>query len=63
MEKVLMKQCCGICEEEKERGINIYHMFICETCEREIVQTDPEQTEYTNFVEKLRGIVKPKLYS
>lgn len=63
MEKVLMKHCCGVCEEEKERGIHIYHIFICESCEREIVQTEPEQTEYSNFVEKLRGIVKPKLYS
>ncbi|WLV24733.1 sigma factor G inhibitor Gin [Aciduricibacillus chroicocephali] len=63
MERVITAERCGICEEEKERGIHILHMFICEACERAIVQTEPEQTEYDRFVEKLRDINKPRLYS
>lgn len=63
MEKVMIKECCGVCEMEKELGIHIYHMFICESCEREIVQTEPEQTGYGLFVQKLKEITKPKLYS
>lgn len=63
METRHMKERCGICEEEKTAGIHIYHMFVCESCESKIVQTDPEAPEYQTFVEKLRGITQPRLYS
>ncbi|GAA0310867.1 uncharacterized protein YlaI [Gracilibacillus halotolerans] len=47
---------CGICDEEKDNGIFIYHMYICEACEKKIVTTDVDNKEYQLFVEKLKGI-------
>jgi len=57
------KERCGICEEEKDTGIHIYQMFVCTSCERRIVQTEPEASEYKTFIEKLKGIAQPTLYS
>lgn len=57
-----MKACCGICETEKY-GFYLYQMFICYDCEREMVATPPEAPVYQEFVEKLRGVYQPKLYS
>ena len=58
-----MKHCCGICDEEKEQGMYLYHLFICASCEREIVNTEPEEPVYQEFVRKLQAITKPKQFS
>lgn len=47
---------CGVCDKDKENGIFIYHMYICEACEKKIVSTDVDSKEYQIFVDKLKGI-------
>lgn len=47
---------CLVCEEIKTDGINICEQFICESCEREMVETDVQEPKYPVFVKRLRGI-------
>lgn len=47
---------CLVCEEAKTNGITICEQFICETCEREMIQTDVQEPKYPVFVKQLRGI-------
>ena len=57
------KACCGICDEEKESGFYLYRLYICLECERQIVQAEPEQDIYQQFVKRLRGVRTETLYS
>lgn len=47
---------CGICEQVKEDGYYIYHMYICATCEQAIIHTDPTDESYHLYVDKLKAI-------
>lgn len=49
-------QRCIVCEHINTRGITLCGQFICETCEREIVQTEVEAPKYPLFVKRLRRI-------
>ncbi|OYD06392.1 sigma factor G inhibitor Gin [Paludifilum halophilum] len=47
---------CIVCEEERVKGIRVLDEFICETCEKEIVNTEVEDQKYPHFVLQLRNI-------
>ncbi|NGP45777.1 sigma factor G inhibitor Gin [Bacillaceae bacterium SIJ1] len=48
------KGVCVVCEEQKQRGIYVYHRFICTTCEQRILNTPPEDPSYSQLVQKLK---------
>ena len=54
---------CGICEEEKERGIHLYSLFICTDCEYNMIHTEPREEKYNYYLKKLKNVNKSKLYS
>ncbi|MBY7141581.1 sigma factor G inhibitor Gin [Virgibacillus sp. NKC19-3] len=54
---------CGICEEEKVKGIHLYTMFICSECEYNMIHTEPREEKYNYYLRKLKNVNKPKLYS
>jgi hypothetical protein len=54
---------CGICEEEKAKGIHLYTMFICTDCEYNMIHTEPREEKYNYYLRKLKNINQPKLYS
>ena len=54
---------CGVCDTEKDRGIHLYNMFICCECEKEIIQTEPNEQKYQYFLKKLRSINQTTQYS
>lgn len=58
-----MIQRCGICEEEKAKGIHLYTMFICTDCEYNMIHTEPREEKYKYYLHKLKNVKKPKLYS
>lgn len=63
MNSVVEKTCCGICEKEQEKGFYLYQLFICESCEQSIVNTNPEDSEYEFYLSKLKNITKSIAYS
>ncbi|HLR79535.1 MAG TPA: sigma factor G inhibitor Gin [Bacillota bacterium] len=58
-----IKERCGICEEEKERGIHLYNLFICSECEYNIIHTEPREEKYNYYLKKLKNITRPTLFS
>ncbi|KAB7704332.1 hypothetical protein F9802_18120 [Bacillus aerolatus] len=63
MKDLFKGKTCMVCEEEKKEGMYVYTAFICWECEREIVQTEPEEERYADLVAKLRKIGKPSVFS
>ena len=45
---------CHICEEEKVEGIYLLVSFICTDCEKEMLNTAPEDEKYQYYVERLK---------
>ncbi|WLD93439.1 sigma factor G inhibitor Gin [Alkalihalobacillus sp. AL-G] len=47
---------CMVCEKKAEKGIHIFHHFLCCNCEQKMISTDTDDEEYQYFIEKLRKI-------
>lgn len=54
---------CIICDMEKTTGIHLYTSFICVDCEKEMTSTQTSDPKYQYYLEKLRRVKNPPLYS
>jgi hypothetical protein len=54
---------CIICDIEKTSLINLYTSFICVYCEKEMTSTQTSDPKYQYYLEKLRRVKNPPLYS
>jgi hypothetical protein len=54
---------CVICEQVKPIGIHLYTSFICTECERGMIDTDTSDPNYKFYVDKLRKVTKPEIFS
>lgn len=54
---------CVVCEETKVAGIHLYTSFICTECESSMIKTDTSDSKYKYYIEKLRKVTKPEIYS
>lgn len=54
---------CHICDTNQSRGIYIFHVYVCESCQEKIITTDPEDPNYHYFVNKLRRIRNSPMHS
>lgn len=50
------KETCSVCEQNQEKGIHICDIYICESCEREIVRSDVSDEFYRYYLQKLRKL-------
>lgn len=54
---------CVVCEQTKMAGIHLYTSFICTECESIMIKTDTSDPQYKYYVEKLRKVTNPEIYS
>jgi hypothetical protein len=54
---------CIVCDTEKLTGIHLYTSFICVECEKEITGIQTSDPKYQYYLEKLRRVKNPPLYS
>lgn len=54
---------CVICEQTKTAGIHLYTSFICTDCESTMTKTDTSDPKYKFYIQKLRKVTKPGIYS
>lgn len=54
---------CVVCEQTKATGIHLYTSFICTECESVMINTDTSDPKYKYYVEKLRKVTNPEIYS
>lgn len=50
---------CLICEETKSDGIHIFNQLLCDSCEKKLVETSPEDKRYREYIKKLAKLTKP----
>ncbi|KKK36691.1 CsfB [Mesobacillus campisalis] len=67
VERVIAKkqvgESCVICEQIRPAGIHLYTSFICTDCEQTMIQTETSDPKYKYYVDKLRKVNKPEIYS
>lgn len=56
LEETTTRSACLVCEEEKPSGILILGSFICEECEKKIIETRVHEKEYCGYLHKLKKI-------
>jgi hypothetical protein len=54
---------CVICEQLKPKGIHLYTSFICTECERELIHARTSDSRYKFFLEQLKKITTPEIFS
>ena len=54
---------CIICEQEKNRGIHLYTRFICLDCEQDIIRTETNDPKYQYYLDRLKKVSIPEIYS
>ncbi|MCS1352353.1 sigma factor G inhibitor Gin [Mechercharimyces sp. CAU 1602] len=47
---------CIICDQRRDDGLLVLDEFICEACERELVQTAVTDQKYSYYVQQLKKI-------
>lgn len=47
---------CSVCERNNSKGIYICDIYICESCEREIVSSDVNDEFYRYYLQKLKKL-------
>lgn len=47
---------CLVCEETRLKGIHICDRFMCNECERKVIETDTGHVNYQYYLEKLRKL-------
>lgn len=50
------EEVCIVCEDKKDSGIHLYASFICESCEREMIETNTNDPKYIFYLQQLRKI-------
>ncbi|KYD00947.1 sigma factor G inhibitor Gin [Heyndrickxia sporothermodurans] len=54
---------CIVCEQPKTLGIHLFASFICSDCEKDIIQTDTNDPKYKYYINQLKSVIKPEIYS
>jgi hypothetical protein len=57
------EEICVICEEGKDKGIYLYKSFICMDCERDLIITETSDPKYKYYLQKLKKITTPEIFS
>jgi len=47
---------CIVCEKVKEKGIHLYHSFICIDCEKSIIETETDDPKYQYYLKQLKKV-------
>ncbi|RLQ91707.1 sigma factor G inhibitor Gin [Falsibacillus albus] len=61
--KYKVGEACIVCEEHKSKGIHLYTSFICRDCEEDMVHTDTKDPKYKYYINQLKKITTPEIYS
>jgi len=47
---------CLICEKNQQTGIHIFNQFICEACERKVISTETNDSQYLFYLKQLEKL-------
>ncbi|RIW29892.1 sigma factor G inhibitor Gin [Bacillus salacetis] len=58
-----VRETCIVCSQEKATGIHLYTSFVCIDCEKDMVCTETNNPQYKYFVERLKKVNTPQIFS
>nr|WP_114746947.1 sigma factor G inhibitor Gin [Falsibacillus pallidus] len=58
-----LEEVCVVCDERRAKGIHLYTSFICSECEEDMVRTDTRDPKYKYYIDRLKKITTPEIYS
>lgn len=58
-----LEEKCVICDDVKSRGIHLYTSFICTDCEHDLIKTETDDPKYKYYLNQLKKVTKPEIYS
>ena len=47
------KDCCSICSGRTDDGIYLLRVYICRSCEEEMIQTSSDDPKYQYFIDQM----------
>lgn len=47
------KSCCSVCSRVTSDGIYVLNVFLCDACEREMINTPVDDPKYQYFVDQM----------
>ncbi|MBA4537469.1 sigma factor G inhibitor Gin [Bacillus aquiflavi] len=57
------EETCIICNQVKTIGIHLYTSFICIECENDLIKTTTSDPKYKYYLNKLKKINTPQIFS
>lgn len=54
--KIPNESLCIVCDKSKLDGIHLYMSFLCNECERRIIQTSIKDPEYKFYLDRLKKV-------
>ncbi|EDL63783.1 sigma factor G inhibitor Gin [Bacillus sp. SG-1] len=58
-----LREMCIICSQPKATGIHLYTSFVCIDCEKDMIRSETDSPQYKFFVERLKKVNTPQIYS
>ncbi|PYZ91528.1 hypothetical protein CR194_19540 [Salipaludibacillus keqinensis] len=55
-ENIIRSKDCLICSAPKDKGIHLAGAFICDECERNIVQAEVGERRYAIYIDRLKKV-------
>ncbi|WP_101847183.1 sigma factor G inhibitor Gin [Halobacillus sp. Marseille-P3879] len=57
------KECCSICSKQAADGIYLFRIYICSSCEKEMIQTSVDDPKYKFYVEQMNKAHRAMIHS
>ncbi|MCP3033570.1 sigma factor G inhibitor Gin [Halobacillus sp. A1] len=57
------KECCSICSKKTDDGLYLLRIYICQACEKEMIQTSADDPKYQFFIEQMNKAHRTMIYS
>ncbi|MFG6150797.1 sigma factor G inhibitor Gin [Halobacillus sp. B23F22_1] len=55
--------CCSICSKQTDDGIYLLRIYICSSCENEMIHTSTEDPKYKFYIEQMNKAHRAIIYS
>ncbi|MFC7061739.1 sigma factor G inhibitor Gin [Halobacillus seohaensis] len=56
-------ECCSICSKKTDNGIYLLRIYICSSCEKEMIDTSTDDPKYKFFVKKMNEAHRSIIHS
>ncbi|WP_082235850.1 sigma factor G inhibitor Gin [Halobacillus massiliensis] len=56
-------ECCSICSKKTDNGILLLKVYICDSCEKEMLNTPADDPKYQYFIDQMNKAYRTAIHS